>query len=372
MSNSLDLLFFIGRPLSPFYGLAMKVREKLYTKGVLHRYSLSVPVISIGNLVLGGTGKTPTVRYLAELLQAHGYRPAIISRGYGGKSGGKVTVVSDGGAVLQSPQQAGDEPYMLAHSLPGTPVLTGKRRICPSRWAVEKLQSDILILDDGFQHLAVKRDIDIVLFDGTDLAGNSRIFPGGVLREPVAALNRCNAFLITGITGNNRRKAECFGELLQSRFINKPVFYSSIGRYDLRNPADETAISPDEKVFFGFCGIANPARFQDSLKSLGLRLAGFVALPDHAEYSQKVIDNICEKAAGSGARFLVTTEKDSVKLKELQISLPLSILEIRAQAEGAFDGFILQSLERLKKGTAHGPVNDGHRHQGCCVKNPSI
>ncbi|EKD40416.1 MAG: hypothetical protein ACD_75C00057G0008 [uncultured bacterium] len=372
MSNSLDLLFFIGRPLSPFYGLAMKVREKLYAKGVLPRQSLPVPVISIGNLVLGGTGKTPTVKYLAEFLKAQGYRPAIISRGYGGESRRKVNIVSAGGAVLLSPQQAGDEPYMLASALPGTPVLTGKRRICPSRWAVEKLKSDILILDDGFQHLAVKRDIDIVLFDGTDLAGNSRIFPGGVLREPVAALNRCNAFLITGVTADNRKKAECFGELLQSRFINKPVFYSSIGSYDLRTPADATAISPDEKIFFGFCGIANPARFHDSLTSLGVRLAGFVALPDHAKYSQSIMDNICAKAADSGARFLVTTEKDSVKLKRLNISLPLSVLEIRAQAEGAFDAFILESLERLKKGTAHGSGNEGHRQQGCCVINPSI
>lgn len=359
MSNSIDLLFFIGRPFSPFYGLAMKVREKLYTRGLLRRHSLPIPVISIGNLVLGGTGKTPTVRYLAEFLKAHGYSPAVISRGYGGKSRRKINIVSDDGAVLMNSQQAGDEPYMLARALPGTPVLTGKRRIYPSHWAIEKFNSDILILDDGFQHLAVQRDIDIVLFDGTNLAGNSRIFPGGTLREPVAALNRCNAFLITGVTEKNREKSESFGKLLQGRFTDKPVFYSSNGSCNLKNPADETATSVDEKSFFAFCGIANPTRFEDSLKSLGVQLAGFVALPDHADYSQSVIDSICGKAAISGAKYLVTTEKDYVKIKKLNISLSLHILEIRVQEESAFDAFILESLESAKKRTDSIPGNDG-------------
>lgn len=352
MSNSLDLLFFIGRPLSPVYGLAMKVREKLYTKGILRSHPLPVPVVSVGNLVLGGTGKTPTVRYLAEFLKAQGYSPAIISRGYGGKSTGKINIVSDAHTVLLSPEQAGDEPYMLACSLPGVPVLTGRRRIHPCRWAVEKLDADILILDDGFQHMAIQRDVDIVLFDGTDLAGNSRIFPGGVLREPIAALNRCNAFLITGLTEKNRRKAEYFGELLQNRFSNKPVFYSSIGSSRLNGPVNRTANAYDEKNFFAFCGIANPARFEGTLRSLGVQLSGFVALPDHAKYGQSLMDSICGKAVKSGAKQLVTTEKDYVKIKTLNIPLPLSVLEIHAQQESTFEGFILQSLERYKKRTA--------------------
>lgn len=347
MSNSLKLLFFIGRPLSPLYGLTMKIREKLYGGGVFRQYSLPVPIVSVGNLVLGGTGKTPTVRYLAEFLKAKGYNPAIISRGYGGTSGRKINVVSDTSQVLLSPQEAGDEPYMLARSLPGIPVLTGKRRIYPGTWAVEKFHSNILILDDGFQHLAVRRDIDLVLFDGSDLAGNSRIFPGGVLREPVSALNRCTAFLITGTTDKNRKKAENFASLLKSRFGNKPVFFSSIGSYTLRNPTIGITSVSDEMVFLGFCGIANPARFEDSLKTLGIQMAGFIALPDHAKYSQEILDNICEKARHLGAKHLVTTEKDYVKLQTFDISLPLHLLEIRAQEESAFDDFILKSLDRL-------------------------
>lgn len=347
MLNSLNLLFFLGRPLSPLYGFAMKVRENFYARGLFHRHALPVPVISVGNLVLGGTGKTPTVRYLAEFLQAHGYQPAIISRGYHGKAKGNINIVSDAGGILLSPGQAGDEPYMLARSLPGIPVLTGKRRIRPSRWAVEKLHADILILDDGFQHLAVKRDIDLVLFDGSVLAGNSRIFPGGVLRESVSALQRCNAFLLTGITDQNRQKAELFGKLLQSRFADKPVFYSRIGRYELKDPSDAAAAEPSasrDKVFFGFCGIANPARLEESLKSLGIRQAGFMALSDHVDYSQSLVDDICARARAARATHLVTTEKDYVKLERLKVSLPLEILEIRACNERSFDEFILESL----------------------------
>ena len=199
MLKKLRVLFFFGRPFGPLYGLVMRFREKLYSFGFLQQKSFSVPVISIGNLVLGGTGKTPTVCYLAKFLVQQGYHPAIISRGYGGNAKLKVNVVSDGQTIFLSPDLAGDEPFMLAEALPGVPVLTGKRRIAPCLCAIKDYNADVLILDDGFQHLAVKRNVDIVLFDGTGLVGNTRIFPGGPLREGLSALNRCNALMITGI-----------------------------------------------------------------------------------------------------------------------------------------------------------------------------
>lgn len=346
MSNRLNLLFSLGRPFSPLYGLAMKVRENCYARGLFRSHSLPVPVISVGNLVLGGTGKTPTVIYLAKLLQARGYRPAIISRGYRGKAKGRTNTVSDGSGILLDPRQAGDEPYMLARSLPGVPVLTGKLRLHPGRWAVEQLHADILILDDGFQHLALKRDIDLALFDGSTLAGNSRVFPGGVLREPVSALQRCSAFVLTGITEHNRQQAGRFGDLLRSRFGAKPVFYSSLGHYALRNPAGTAATASAHKVFFGFCGIANPKRFKESLRTMGIAQAGFMSLPDHISYSQTLVDEICARALAAGATHLVTTAKDHVKIERLRLALPLEILEIAAQHESAFDEFILKSIHR--------------------------
>ncbi len=344
MPNLLDTLFFLGRPISPLYGLAMKVREGFYKKGLFRCHSLPVPVVSVGNLVLGGTGKTPTVRYLAEFLKAQGYHPAIISRGYGGKAGEKVNIVSDGAQLLLGPQQAGDEPFMLARSLPGIPVLTGTRRIWPCRWTVEKFHADLIILDDGFQHLAVRRDIDLVLFDGSNLAGNSRIFPGGVLREPISALHRCDAFLLTGMTEVNRERAELFGRLLQSRFPGKALFYSCIGRHELKDPHHAGVPADRDKVFFGFCGIANPSRFEESLKKLGIHLAGCLTLSDHVAYNQALVDNLCEKAGNHGATHLVTTEKDYVKLESLKISLPIAFLEIGVQQEIDFEEFILRSL----------------------------
>ncbi len=349
MSKALDLFFFIGRLFSPFYSALMKSREKLYNSGIFKQQSLPVPVISIGNLVLGGTGKTPTVQHVARLLSRKGFRPAIVSRGYGGEAKEAVNIVSDGEKIFLCPELAGDEPYMLAKSLPQVPVLTGTRRIFPCKYAIDKLKRDIIILDDGFQHLTVKRDIDIVLFDSTILAGNSRVFPGGPLREPASALNRCHAFLLTGKSESNQERIIKFSSLLQQRFPDRPVFVSSIESHLLIGQngagAEDTAL----KQFFGFCGIANPSRFEKSLVDLGLQVAGFQTLKDHAPYTKSLVSHICKKAMECGAESLVTTEKDFVKLQSFKFTLPLFVLKVEHKVELSFDQFILESLKNLKK-----------------------
>ena len=176
--------FMLGRPLAPLYSLAMLARAQGYRRGLFASHKMPVPVISVGNLLMGGTGKTPLVQYLAQLLQNEGWKPAIISRGYGGRAKDRVNVVSNGQQVLLDAVQAGDEPLLLAESLPGVPVLTGIVRHLPAREAIA-MGADVLVLDDGFQHLAVQRDVNLVLFNADRLAGNSRVFPGGELREPV-------------------------------------------------------------------------------------------------------------------------------------------------------------------------------------------
>ncbi|MFH0781083.1 MAG: tetraacyldisaccharide 4'-kinase [Pseudomonadota bacterium] len=340
-------LFFFGRPLSPIYGLAMTIREKLYSLGLFQRHCLSVPVISVGNLVLGGTGKTPTVCHLTKLLLQLGYHPAIISRGYGGKAKQKVNVVSNGRTILLTPEKAGDEPYMLAEALPGIPVLTGTHRIYPCRRAIESYNADVLILDDGFQHLAIMRDLDIVLFDGTVLSGNNRIFPGGILRESFTALNRCDAFIITGITANNKDQAIQFCNFLKSRFTTKPVFFSSLGRLKIHCSDNNDVGLKAEGPFFAFCGIANPSRFQDSLTTLSIRKSGFLALPDHVHYTQSMMTDICRQAIASGAHQLITTQKDFVKIKNFDSPLPRYIVEINVEPREDFDLFVSQSMQRL-------------------------
>ncbi len=349
MSKGLDLFFFLGRPFSPLYSALMKSREKLYLRGIFRRHSLPVPVIAVGNLVLGGTGKTPTVQHIANLLLTKGYHPAIISRGYGGKTKEAVNVVSDRENIFLSPEIAGDEPCMLAQTLPGVAVLTGAQRIFPCRHAIDYLHADVIILDDGFQHLNVERDIDIVLFDSTALAGNSRVFPGGPLREPVSALNRCHGFLLTGESPVNRARTQKFATLLQEKFPVKPVFISSLDTYELQGPDGPIAAESVSGKFYGFCGIANPERFEKSLAGYGLQLASFQALKDHVSYSQEMVSQLCKKAIDCGAETLVTTEKDYVKLRKLNLSLPLYVLRAHHKVEQAFDHFLLTELEKFGK-----------------------
>ncbi len=346
MKLSQDLLFAAGRPFSPLYSLLMRVRSGLYKKGVFKEHRLPVPVISVGNLTMGGTGKTPAVAYIAAHLQSLGYRPAIISRGYGGRAGKAVNLVSDGGKVLLDAVQAGDEPAMLAEKLPGVPVLTGRLRLHPCRYAIEQLHCNILILDDGFQHLAISRDINLVLFNATSLAGNSRVFPGGELREPVVALRRCDAFLLTGTDAANRSRAERFAELLRRRFPGRPVFYASLDAEPLVESAE--AISQPQGSFpsplYAFSAIAHPERFLSTLAMAGIEVAGHTPFPDHHPYRQSDIDDLCRSAAALGARGLVTTEKDRVKLKALRIAIPLFIMKTRFRPEDAFPAYLTENL----------------------------
>ncbi len=348
MSKALDLYFLFGRPFSPIYSALMKTREKCYFSGIFGQQSLAVPVISIGNLVLGGSGKTPTVQHIAGLLLKEGYRPAIISRGYGGKAKDTVNIVSDGVKILLSPALAGDEPYLLAQSLPDVPVLTGRRRIFPCQHAIDRFKSDVLILDDGFQHLTVKRNLDIVLFDSSALAGNSRVFPGGPLREPISALNRSHGFLLTGQDLKNQERANRFSNLLQQRFPDRPVFKSSIASYEILGPDGTVLKDSTAKSFFGFCGIANPSRFAKSLANVGIELASFQVLKDHTPYNQSLVANLCKKASECGAKNLITTEKDAVKLQKYTLTLPLHVLRVQHQVEKSFDLFLLETLDKLK------------------------
>ncbi len=328
----------------------------MYRRGVFRQYSLSVPVISIGNLVLGGTGKTPTVRYVAELLLRNCYRPAIISRGYGGKAKQKFNIVSDGRTMLLTPEEAGDEPYMLAETLPGVPVLTGTKRLHPCQAAIDEYKCDVLILDDGFQHLAIKRNLDLVLFDATVLMGTDRVFPSGILREPHAALFRCDAFIITGINANNRDGAEQFINNLKNTYPEKPVCKTSINNSALRRVfGPDTTPSEMAGPFLAFCGIANPGRFEEALAAKGIQLTCFVNLPDHARYSQTIVSEICNKAIHSGAHKLVTTQKDFVKLKNFTFPLPVYISEVRLNTDIILDDLILSSLEPAEQ----------QQHTGC-------
>jgi tetraacyldisaccharide 4'-kinase len=345
MANKLDFLFFFGRPFGPLYGFAMKIRQKLYTKQIFKQENPGVPVISVGNLVLGGTGKTPTVIHIAKMLQTCGMTPAIVSRGYGGSSKEPINVVSDGQEVLMTSATAGDEPVLLAHSLMGVPVLTGRKRILPSRHAVTHLGANIILLDDGFQHMGVAREVDLVLFDATELAGNSRIFPGGPLREPVAALHRSSAFLITGENDQNKKRSQAFADLLRTKFKGVPVFTSNVSTPTLTDYNENIINTKDMRDAFVFCAIANPKRVAASVTSLGINISGSLEYEDHSTYYQETITALCQKAMQAKATCLITTAKDFVKVKGLHFTLPLYVLHIKQEPEPGFDEFILEKIK---------------------------
>ncbi len=359
MADNFSNLFFLGRPFSPLYSAVMKTREALYNKGLKRRHQLPVPIISVGNLTMGGTGKTPVVAYLASLLLEKGFKPAIISRGYGGAAGNKVNVVSDGKTIFLDAAAAGDEPCFLAKTLPGVPVLTGIVRILPCRHAIDELNCDILLLDDGFQHLSVQRDLDLVLFSAAKLAGNSRVFPGGDLREPVSALKRSHCFMLTGVTDTNRDRCTQFSELLRQRFPSKPVFFSSylpiaaneLGSDEVHNTA--TLPSP----LYGFCGIAQPELFRNSLKKNNIPLSGFMALKDHQPYARNLLKKLSRQAEESGAQALITTEKDLVKLQKDSFQLPCFALKMEVRPEPSFVNFINEKVERFTVHQTSPPKN---------------
>ncbi len=346
MPKKFSSLYFIGRPFSPLYSAIMKTREAFYFKGIKRRHKLDIPIISVGNLTMGGTGKTPIVALLASLLQKEGFKPAIISRGYGGAAGNKVNVVSDGNEIFLDAEAAGDEPCFLAKNLPGIPVLTGIVRILPCNHAVKQLDCNILILDDGFQHMAVRRDLDLVLFSAATLAGNSRVFPGGDLREPVSALKRGHAFIITGVTDELRERCIGFKKLLQQRYPDTPVFftfYQAVGTTSLaHNTVQELSELP--APLFAFCGIAQPHLFQKSLETENIPISGFMPLRDHQAFTPSLMKTIITQAEKSGAKGLITTEKDLIKLKKDSFQLPCFALKMEVQPDQEFKIFFHEKM----------------------------
>jgi len=336
----------LGRPLSPLYSFAMRLREQFYRNGTLASTALAVPVISIGNLTLGGTGKTPLVQHLARLLQQNGFRPAIISRGYGGATKERVNVVSDGNRPLLEAAYVGDEPRMLAESLPDVLVLTGVVRKLPAEKAIE-MGANVLLLDDGFQHLAICRDLDIVLFSADALAGNSRVFPGGDLREPVRALYRAQTFVLTGADEANIARAASFRKLLQEKFPGRPVFFSGSRATGLVRQVQDgqrmlaTQAELIGRRCFAFCGIARPESFQKTLKQLAIEPVAFKAMPDHHAYKEQAVQQLIRAAEQAKADYLLCTEKDLVKLRGCTLKLPLYGVIMQARPEAGLDQIVL-------------------------------
>ncbi len=332
------VLFAVGRPFSSVYGLAMRWRARLYATGVLPRYRLPVPVVSIGNLTWGGTGKTPMVAAVAAFLAADGRRPVVVSRGYGGKTKAAALVVGDGRQVLADPAEAGDEPCHLARRLAGVPVIVARRRLAGALLAIDRFDCDVVVLDDGFQHLALARDVDIVLFRAADPLGNGRVFPGGPLREPMDALSRADCFVATGGDW-----PENLAQQLAKRHPSTPRFTAPVHPRALVVDGEERDTSHLRgRRVVGFCGIANPASFRRLLEQCGAVIADWLEFPDHHSYQPADLEEIGRRLAACGADLACTTEKDLVKISHP--FFPLAALAIDLAPPPEFFAFVRQRL----------------------------
>lgn len=303
--------------LSVLYRLVVVLRSFLYGNSVLKSRVLPCRVISIGNITVGGTGKTPAVIQVAKVLQGQGKRVAVISRGYGRKNENEVLVVSDGKNVKTDTLVFGDEPVLIASSLPGVAVIVGADRHRAGQAALDRFKPDVLILDDGYQHVRLKRDLNIVLIDADDPFGSGRLFPAGILREPLQALARADVVLITRAdTGRDLAAVR----RVVGRHTAAPVFTAShvpTGVKDIRAGGERPLSSLRGTSLLAFSGIARPQSFFSLLRELGARIRKEVPFPDHYPFRPEDLDRIQRMAREAAADMIITTEKDAVRLRDL-------------------------------------------------------
>lgn len=338
------VLLTLLRALSRVYGLGVAAKLGLYRRGILKRHKLACRVISLGNITVGGTGKTPTAQKLAAAIRDMGYRVVILNRGYRAGWKGEVGLVSDGQKIYMTAAEAGDEAYLLAKSLPGVPVVIGRKRALTGDYAVEKLQAEVIILDDGYQHWQLERDLDIVLVDSQNQFGNSRLLPSGTLREPLSNLKRAHAFLLTKVDQSTDNARDNIRDTLSANnaeaivveSVHSPRYFREIEQwYKWVSTADIPIEDAKEHKVLAFSAIGNPSSFEQTITDVGAQLVAAVRFPDHHDYSMAEMQAVMQRAVDAGADALVTTEKDAVKIPSEFIHserpLPLFVLGIEVK-----------------------------------------
>jgi len=317
--------------LSFFYMLAVRVRRLLFRIGFLRAYRATCPVISVGNIVAGGTGKTPLVEWISKFLQSEGHKPAILSRGYKGQG------------------TTADEARMLRSNLPEVQVLVGADRVASAKYAVEKLGVDVLVLDDGFSHFRLERDLDIVALDAIVPLGYGKLLPRGLMREPAESIERADVVVLARSNLVSPERLTSLEQGLRFLFPEKPVLSASVKPLEVMDLSTGSALSPrflSGKRSLAFCGIASPEAFRRTLAGLDVEIVGFEVYPDHYAYDVADELELLKLAQERGAELLLTTQKDASRF-DFTRDFPLPIYALRVGI--SFDGDSGLLEERLRR-----------------------
>ena len=304
---------------SVLYGVGVRLRLWAYSQGIFKTKTLPGLVVSIGNLTTGGTGKTPAAIMLARWALNEGYCVAVLSRGYGGRYKSKVLEVSDGKCIKADPRETGDEPYLLAQKLPGIPVVISRKRYLAGLIAHGKFGSDFFILDDGFQHLELKRDLDLVLLDATSPFGNGHVLPWGALREPIDQLARADGYIITRFSSRGG-SGDNLPDLLKWKFPATHIFCADHLPDKVAFPYSDEVHGPGflkGKRILAFAGIARPEVFKETLIELGSEVVYFRGFRDHHQFEKEEIQALIDMKEKLDVQYLLTTEKDWVRMASI-------------------------------------------------------
>lgn len=323
-------------PIEYIYKLGFDLHKSAYKYSFLKEHKLNVPVICIGNLTMGGTGKTPIVEYTANYLHELGKHPAILSRGYKGNTQSSQShVVTDGNTIISSPDQCGDEPYLLAQNTNGIIIIVNKNRYLGGQLAIGKFGCDVIVMDDGFQHHALKKDCSIVVIDSTNPFGNGRLIPLGILREPIDALSRANAVILTHVPfAKNLSEIK---DKIKSVNPNIPIIESVHMPDSFVDLNDKSIIDLSDimgKKTVSLSAIGNPKNFNNTLTDLGIDVVHSLEYRDHYFYNDNDVNEISQACEKYKPDYLITTQKDAIKFESLnieKINCPFIYLKIKIE-----------------------------------------
>jgi len=335
-------------PLAAGFKLGLAIRRAAYRHGWFKTHRLNRPVVSVGNLTTGGTGKTPLVRYIAELLLKRGWKPSILTRGYGRRRGPHLILLEPATARTADPREVGDEPALLARALPEVPIVVCADRFCAGCVAEIRCNVAVHILDDGFQHWALARDVDIVLLDVTQELSDQALLPAGRQREPLSALGRAHIVVLTRTELGDPQPLES-----RVRQVNPKaaIFHAStkLSEFvDINNGRVYPPTAFQAEPMHAFCGIGNPKAFFTDLRKWGIGLTAEDSFRDHHVYGGDEIGPIITRAEASGAKAIVTTDKDAVNftpMKRGPIPFLACIVKIEIHEAHEFENTLVSRLE---------------------------